>query len=400
MEKVLVILSIISLLNTIAALILAPVIPQHLKSLGASTFQIGLFNAAFAGVQVLTGPVVGSWSDIKGRKFVWTLTYCVATVSIIILGLTTSLPLLFLINIVLAIFEHSPTLSKALVVDKCHKDMLADAYGSMGAVSSLGVIIGPIFGGHLIDRDNGFLYVCMCTCFLHFVNIIIIQTLEENTLKTTVFSWKNMKKETNKIFSELGRVNWKELWPLFFLRFVVSFTMTVVFTYQILYMKDSYDLPQKSVGYYVAYLGVLSAISYGLTGWIKKVYCSNSGKLQFHMFVINTVGLLGVHIAPTFEALLLATIPLAFSSSILTITTLDGIVEKSIDSDRGVMTGASESVLGIGRCLAPLVMGIVADLFHERLVTAVPILFSVLAMFLCMKMKHLDKHRFLPHTTP
>ncbi|KAB0802354.1 hypothetical protein PPYR_04540 [Photinus pyralis] len=379
MEKVLVILSIISLLNTIAALILAPVIPQHLKSLGASTFQIGLFNAAFAGVQVLTGPVVVRKLERHKRKKV--------RLDIDVLRRNT-------------IFEHSPTLSKALVVDKCHKDMLADAYGSMGAVSSLGVIIGPIFGGHLIDRDNGFLYVCMCTCFLHFVNIIIIQTLEENTLKTTVFSWKNMKKETNKIFSELGRVNWKELWPLFFLRFVVSFTMTVVFTYQILYMKDSYDLPQKSVGYYVAYLGVLSAISYGLTGWIKKVYCSNSGKLQFHMFVINTVGLLGVHIAPTFEALLLATIPLAFSSSILTITTLDGIVEKSIDSDRGVMTGASESVLGIGRCLAPLVMGIVADLFHERLVTAVPILFSVLAMFLCMKMKHLDKHRFLPHTTP
>ncbi|KAK5649995.1 hypothetical protein RI129_001024 [Pyrocoelia pectoralis] len=391
MEKVLAKLSLISLLNLIATLALLLVITPHLRSLGGSHFVIGLTNAIFAGFQVLGGPIAGSWSDLRGRKVVWTITYLIATACCVMMGLTLSIPLIFLTKTLLGAFEHTQILSKAMVGDIVQKDKLTEAYGTMGAITSLGVIIGPILGGHLVERENGFLYVCMFTSLLHLSNIGIIQTLEEKPTKTSTFNLQSLKREVKKIFSDLGSINWKEFWQLFFLRFVVSFAITVVFANQIPYIQTVHGLSQKAVGYYVAYFGILGTISVILIGWIKKVFYSNkenetSSKLQLHLFIMYTLGLLGMYAAPTFEGLLVATLPIAFSSSGLMIITMEAIVEKSTDSDRGVLTGASESVMGIGRCFAPLVSGIIADILHERLVIVAPIIASISGVILCLKL--------------
>ncbi|KAK9694071.1 Major Facilitator Superfamily [Popillia japonica] len=48
--------------------ILMPVAPVHLGSLGASRLLIGGLTSLNALLQLTTGPLVGSWSDSKGRK--------------------------------------------------------------------------------------------------------------------------------------------------------------------------------------------------------------------------------------------------------------------------------------------------------------------------------------------
>ncbi|KAB0802353.1 hypothetical protein PPYR_04539 [Photinus pyralis] len=392
MEKVLLKLSIIAVLNGVATLALLPVIPHHIRSLGGSHFLIGLMNALFAGIQVLAGPLVGSWSDLRGRKVVWTTTYLVAVACCFIMGLTSSLYLIFLANILIGTFEHTQILGKAVVGDILPKDRLTEAYGTMGAVGTLGIIFGPILGGHLIERENGFFYVCTFASIVHFAAIGLMQTLEEKPLKTSTF---NFQTEVTKIFRDLGSVNWREFWEPFFLRFVVSFAITVVFTSQLVYIGARYGLSQKGAGYYVAFVGLLGIISVILIGWIKKVFYSTKEKqadsrLQLHLFATYTIGLMSMATASTFEMVLIATIPVAFACSGLMIITMEGIVQKSTDSDRGILTGASESVMGIGRCVAPLVSGIIAEFLSEKLVISIPIFFSILGTLLCLKITRQD----------
>lgn len=39
------------------------------------------------------------------------------------------------------------------------------------SIGSLGFVIGPMIGGHLIMNENGFLHVCTLTAILFLINI-------------------------------------------------------------------------------------------------------------------------------------------------------------------------------------------------------------------------------------
>ncbi|KAJ8870628.1 hypothetical protein PR048_029651 [Dryococelus australis] len=57
-----------------AVSLVMPLMSTHLRSLGASHFLIGLLGSTYSCLQLFSGPVVGSWSDIRGRRAVLLFT--------------------------------------------------------------------------------------------------------------------------------------------------------------------------------------------------------------------------------------------------------------------------------------------------------------------------------------
>lgn len=48
-------------------------------------------------------------------------------------------------------------------------------FGKSGAFGSIGFILGPIIGGHIVELENGFFYVCCLTSviFLGLLGILL-----------------------------------------------------------------------------------------------------------------------------------------------------------------------------------------------------------------------------------
>lgn len=306
------------------------------------------------------------------------------------MGLTTSLTAVFILKIVFGFVEHTPILNKAIIGDVLPKEKHRSAYISIGVTTSLGIIIGPIIGGHLVEVENGFFYVCTLAAVICIMIIGITQTFPEKKKKETKASEPtNLKKEFLKIFVELLNVDWKTFGDALYLRFILSLSVITYFTNQTMYLSEKYDLPKKSIGYIIALFGALGIIATVFIPLIKTKFYkndSNSSKFLFHQFVVMTASFLALYLVTDLKIFIVALVPLALANAALNLVTLEVILNRATDDSRGSLTGVSESVLGIGRCIAPLASGIVAGYFGESNVLLFAFLSSMSGVFVCFKL--------------
>ncbi|KAF5278571.1 hypothetical protein FQA39_LY00613 [Lamprigera yunnana] len=385
---------VVSLLNFLTLGLIFPVISPHFKSIGASHAILGISGAVFGGLQVLSGPVVGSWSDLRGRKYVATVTLLISAVCYLFLGFTTSLGVVLFVRSISGLVEHTPLLTKAIIGDVLPKEKHTSAYSATGVMAALGIIIGPILSGHVVEGENGFYYVCILISTLHFIMMGFIQLIPEKKKDDKLISTSNIKTEFFKIFVELTKIDWKIFWDVLVLKFIFSFCVMVYFTNQSLYIQEKFELSQKSVGYIIALFGVLGIVSTILMPSIKaKFYAldKNSTKFLLHQYIIMTFGLLSLNLAPSLPIFVLALLPFAVSHSALTIVTNEITLNRATDKDRGSLTGVSESVMGIGRFLAPLLSGLVASYFGEAHVLIFASLISSLGIIVCLQLIFQEK---------
>ncbi|RZC31959.1 MFS 1 domain containing protein [Asbolus verrucosus] len=161
----------ISFMDLFAVGLTFPLLSNHLRELGASHLSVGLISSLYSGLQVVSGPVVGSWSDVRDRKSVLTTTLLLCSVGYILLGLTSSIFVVAVVRFVLGITKHTQSICKAIITDLLPVEERAGAFGKSAAFGSLGFIVGPVIGGHLSEVSNGFSYVCALTGLLFVINI-------------------------------------------------------------------------------------------------------------------------------------------------------------------------------------------------------------------------------------
>nr|CAD7578693.1 unnamed protein product [Timema californicum] len=91
------------MLDLFAVSLAVPLMSAHLKSLGASHFTIGALGSLYPALQLISGPIVGSWSDIKGRRSILVVTMAICSISYLALGATTAISVVFLVRIILGL---------------------------------------------------------------------------------------------------------------------------------------------------------------------------------------------------------------------------------------------------------------------------------------------------------
>lgn len=336
---------------------------------------------------------VGSWSDIRGRSFVASVVLFISAICYLLMGFTTSLVMIYISRILLGVMKHTQTLCKALIADIVPKEKQTEVYGRSTAISSIGFIIGPIVGGHLIELSHGFSYVCTLTAILFVINIALFYTFrhvaDDKLTRTEQFHLKNLNHELSKAVKELFQIGWKEYWDVFSLRFLYSFCMAIYFSNQSVFIKEQYQLSQKYIGYIISFFSIIGGISSMVIGHIKmKFYKNDSGYLTLllHLFLILTFCFFGIYLSPNLSFLLLLLTPFAFSSSALRVLTMELILNRSHTNDRGSLSGVANSVMSIGRFVSPLMSGIIADWFGESKVMLFAFVPSLIATLLCTKL--------------
>ena len=118
---------------------------------GFSPFQAGLLWAVQAVTTLASKPIMGRWSDRRGRHglLFWGMFLCAVPFALI--PWTREFPLLVALSMLFGLGEAVVTSSAAaLVADQCSEHELGAAMGAFGTLFDIGHAAGPMLAGALL----------------------------------------------------------------------------------------------------------------------------------------------------------------------------------------------------------------------------------------------------------
>jgi DHA1 family tetracycline resistance protein-like MFS transporter len=113
----------------------------------------GWFGLAFAAMQLVFAPVLGSLSDRFGRRPVLVLSNLGLALDYALMAFAPSLAWLFVGRLIAGVTTASFSTASAYIADTAAPDKRAAAFGMLGALFSVGFILGPWVGGELGTID-------------------------------------------------------------------------------------------------------------------------------------------------------------------------------------------------------------------------------------------------------
>lgn len=141
-------------LDMLALGMVVPVLPRLVASfLGGDIAQAarayGVFGTAWALMQFLFSPVLGTLSDRFGRRPVVLLSNFGLGLDYILMALSPTLAWLFVGRVISGITAASVPTAGAYIADVTPPEKRAGAFGLLGAAFGLGFVLGPALGGVL-----------------------------------------------------------------------------------------------------------------------------------------------------------------------------------------------------------------------------------------------------------
>ncbi|XP_013139116.1 PREDICTED: quinolone resistance protein NorA-like [Papilio polytes] len=369
-------LQFVAFLDLLAVGLIVPLVPNHIRQLGGNHIYVGLLGSIYSGFQLGSGPLIGSLSDLKGRRTILMLTLLLCAVVYTIMGFTSSIAVILILRGMLGLFKQTQLLTKALVPDyESNQQKQSVIYGKMAAISGVGITLGPVIGGHIVEDhpENGFMYIAVIVGFCFLVNAGLVYFLPA-TIKKVTKERKANKEESvlNKIIVsskqsvvELSKIPWAEYWDVFLLKALISFAMAVYFSNYSLYLKTIYELSPKYIGYVISIQGVISSVSSFFIGYINKFYSYDIdySVRNLHMFILVGVSLTGMILATNVYMFIVCLLPLAVGSAVGRLVSLEMVLTRCKGKHRGTLIGATNSVTSLSGVVAPMVAGFIGQYF-------------------------------------
>jgi DHA1 family tetracycline resistance protein-like MFS transporter len=152
-RQALALITVVSLLNSMASMIVTPVLPNLVKSFAGDTSHaqpyVSGFVAVFAMVQFLAAPVLGALSDAYGRRTVILISALGLACDYMFMALAPSIGWLFVGRMIAGVTSASAAAVNAYVADSIPPEERAGAFGWTGAAFASGFLLGPSIGGFL-----------------------------------------------------------------------------------------------------------------------------------------------------------------------------------------------------------------------------------------------------------
>ncbi len=359
----LVLLLVITLLNTMGITIIVPIVPflivQYLAHPNNLAVIVGWLTAAYAICQLIAAPGLGVLSDRFGRRPILFICLLGSAFGYLILGFGGALWLLFLGRIIDGLTGGNIPVLFGYVADITDPKDRGKYFGMLGSAAGVGTLIGPALGGLLatinyrvpfLAAAGLFLLTLVCGYFLlpesleqeHRITSIAVSELNPLKQLVAVFRWAN--------------VRWLLL-AWFFYAFPVGMLQTTI----TVLMKDSLGFNVTQAGLVVTLLGAVDILVQGvLVGWL----LARLGNIKLGLIALVLVGIsylvLGSIAFLATPILLVVGITLFAGSGSLVENALRGLISKLVGrSEQGRVSGAVQSLQSLGWIVGPLVGGFV-----------------------------------------
>lgn len=326
--------------------IVIPILPLWAEELGASPTEIGALAASYAAMQFLFAPVWGRLSDRYGRRPVILVALAGTVVSSLLIGLASSLLLLWIARILNGIAGASYSAAQAYVADVTGPDERARGMGLIGAAFGIGFILGPAIGGlcALVDKRFPFFVAAALTA----ANLAL--------------AWKRLPEPERKQSSSASRrelfrmaIGHAQIAPMLVITFLGTFAFVGMEQTFALLGERRFDFGLVETGLVFAYIGIVVAVVQGKA--IGPLVSRHGERRVMLTGLILTGAALGL-LAITTELWALFPVAALLAASGLVFPTVTTLVSKAVsEADQGAMLGVVASVSGLARVFGPLAAG-------------------------------------------
>jgi MFS transporter, DHA1 family, tetracycline resistance protein len=334
--------------------IVIPVLPFYAEgtAFNATPRTVGLLFASYSIMQLIFSPILGRLSDKYGRRPVLLLSIVGTGIGFLVLGLATTVFMLFAGRILDGITGGNISTAQAYIADITTKENRAKGMGMIGAAFGLGFIFGPAIGGILSRWGIHVPFFFAATlCFAN--ALLLFFTLPETVTADHPAKNRAGSRSFRQLFRSLRQPRLAFVLTIYFL-FVVAFSiMTTSFS---LFTMFRYGYDAQHTGYLFAYVGLIAVIIQGgLIGRLVKRFGELPlvivGALCFaiSLFAVPFVG----PAAGGLAALLVGGGVFSMGNSLAT-PALTSLASKSVGAaEQGVVLGVTQSAASLARAVGP-----------------------------------------------
>jgi len=343
------------LLDIMALGMVTPILPKLVSEFleqnatwAAVTY--GLFNAAFAALQFLFSPLVGSLSDRFGRRPLILASNLGLGLSYALMAWAPGIGWLFLGRTISGITGASYGPAAAYITDSTELDQRANAFGILGAAFGLGFILGPAIGGFLGEYSIRLpLWVASGFSLGNAVyGFFVLPESLPRSLRTP-FNWRSA--------NPLGALKLLQRHPdllsLASIAFLSTLAQVSLPSTMTLYAMYRYHWTPHTVGVTLALVGVaMVVVQAGVVGQVVKRFGNRRAVVAGLCF--GSAGLCYAGLAPTGRIFLLG-IPIIALWSVFGAASQTLMSRHVSASEQGQLQGANASLTGIAELIGPLI---------------------------------------------
>ncbi|KAF4087221.1 hypothetical protein AMELA_G00093230 [Ameiurus melas] len=395
---------IVGFMDLFGVSMIIPLLSHHVKALGASPIVSGVVGSTYGALQLFSSTLVGSWSDVVGRRSSLLTCLLLSALGYGLLGMSTSVALFVLARIPVGLFKHSLSICRALLSDVVSETERPLVMGHFNAASSVGFILGPVVGGYLTEHEGGFYMSSFACAAIFLLNAGLVWMLPWNEILNHRFDanrnsksiqpydglrncdgkhhgspsttktcrsavsqckdWGNMALlQLTSVGAQIRMVASSDLWDVFLVRLLMALAIMLYHSNFSLAMEERFDLKPKVTGYIISYSSMLGALAGCLVGPITRLYKGNMSALLLHSTVFTCSLIFLYATAGSVWHVLLSSSFFAISTSVGRTCITDLELQRGGNARAsGTLIGAAQSVTAVGRILAPLLSGLTQEI--------------------------------------
>jgi MFS transporter, DHA1 family, tetracycline resistance protein len=342
------------MLDMFAIGIIIPVLPRLVEDfMGGDTARAatiyGIFGTAWALMQFLFMPVLGSLSDRLGRRPIILLSNFGLGLDYVLMALAPNIRWLFLGRVISGITAASVSTAGAYIADVTPAEQRAAKFGLLGAAFGAGFVVGPALGGVLGDISPRLPF--WVAAGLSLTNglyglFVLPESLPRE--RRAPFSWR----KANPIGALKLLRSHHELWGLSGVTFLSNLAHAALPSTAVLYMGYRYDWDAKAVGLLLAGVGVCQIVVNAVL--VSRVVKAIGERQTIVVgLVAGTAGFTIQAMAPNGAFYAVGIVVMSLWS--LMNPALQGWMTRLVSpSEQGRLQGANGSVLGIATLIGPI----------------------------------------------
>lgn len=344
----------IVLIDVLGMTIILPLLPFYSEHFGASPFTVGLLVSSYAVCQLISGPILGHWSDKIGRKPILVVSQIGTLIGFLILAFGSSLFWIFIARIIDGLTAGNLSTAQAYITDVSNPQSRAKALGKIGMAFGIGFFIGPALSAFLFKY--GYQAPILAAAALSFMSIVASMTLLPSKQKSqhqppvnkVPFS---LQKFTN-YFRQPALASLLLQIFLFYISFTAYMSGFALFAER-RFTINGQALNPKQIGYAFTYFGFLGIIIQGfLIGRLVPKW--GEKKLALIGFACNFLGyaLLSYIDGPLWIGI--TGLLTSFGSGVLRPVLTSEISRCVGPHERGTIMGVNQSLQSFAQIIAPL----------------------------------------------
>jgi len=387
----------LSFVNFLGFTIFIPVLPFIVRDFGAPEWVYGVLLASYPLAQFFGAPILGEYSDRKGRKPIllisqfgtmmsWTvvaLSYFVSQID----GIATVWPLgiLFLARIIDGITGGNVSVANAYLADITPPEKRTERFGRIGAIVGVSLLIGPGLGSLSSSTRFGYLGLAILAFIISLVTLLLIwryleETLPESERSIATSRWY----QKINIFSRIRNLETRP-GGKFMLGLSGGFGV-IQAAYQsiiVLFIIDRFGLSQTELGVFLLFVGSFLIFNQEV---MVKLFVRRIGELEtfFAGLAFVAIGFIGITLTSTLWVYTIIYYVLNLGLSLLT-PTIRSLLSQSVSNKKqGEVLGLDESLRSASMATMPIVFGALYGAITYRsfyIITAVVVFMMLLFYF-------------------